>query len=213
VGWRWSPAYKITVQIPASPSWAHDQVANSLKVWNQAQLWFAQTYFPDSPVYTLLESSSGVVIVNFVQAEDKFLQDCRVSSSKDAVACNSYKTKLYFDMTYFSSDKGFFQHTSTHEFGHVLGLGHASYNGELMCVNWSVCFHPELVLNPSTLDLYAVHLLASGMGVSSETSVTLPPSIPFEISQIAIPEFENATSLVLLLSILSLTVTVRRRRN
>jgi hypothetical protein len=213
LGFHWD-SYTIGVEIPSNVSWAHDQVVNSLKIWNQAQLWFAETYFPSSQVYTFVESSSGPVIVGFIENHDAYEAQCS-KYGNSSVGCAG-QAWVYFDMSYFANgSEWWFQHTSTHEFGHVLGLGHSLVNGDLMCADWTYCPDTPAVLTPSTLDLYAVHMLAAGMAVPKK-GVTLPSYIPFQIfSQGTVPEYP-ATSIVLVAALLCTYLVLRvekRRRN
>jgi len=87
---------------------------------------------------------------------------------------------------------------AAHELGHILGLGHPPVELDLM----SALVVPAA---PSTLDLYAVHLLAGGL--KERTIVTLPSDIAY----VAVPEFSDLTVTVAAV-LVSLAVVVRRRK-
>jgi hypothetical protein len=92
-----------------------------------------------------------------------------------------------------------------HEFGHALGIGHVNFEEphDMMRV-W---FEPDWQI--STLDLYAIHVLASGSAPSQ--ILTLPDNIPYELVPFsAIPEFPT-TIMALLLPMLLVTVLLRKR--
>jgi hypothetical protein len=74
---------------------------------------------------------------------------------------------------------------------------------DLMCGNGTMLY-------PSTLDLYAVHLLGTGKRV---TTVTLPSSIPYQEAPIVpIPEFQGTFTLLAFLTMFSALTLLRTRR-
>jgi len=188
---------RINVQIPSSPSWAHNCVVPALKTWNQAQTWFRDTYYPTGSVYTLIESqnTNPDVTVNFTVS----------------LVNGQYRGQTFYTTTGNYFDSGVKVTISLksdtcivvtiiaiHEFGHVLGLDHATYPEDLMYV------HAITASGPSTLDLYAVHMVAQHQ-VSS--SVTLPLNIPYT-TEIPTPEFPSS---LVLIFVLTLGILVTRK--
>ena len=179
----WIPTYgqswvhsTIYVNIPATPTDAHDMVVHALAIWNAAQLWFASQYFPNGAVYTLKESSTGTVHVFFTDqagvdsvahGEKGDVGWTEVQGQPDITGANVYlvTSKIWIYLV-------------AHEFGHVLGLGHIAVASE----SAQTCIYTDLMCHfvygqlPSTLDLYALHLLA---GHSTSDTVTLPAKITY----------------------------------
>jgi hypothetical protein len=62
---------------------------------------------------------------------------------------------------------------------------------------------------PSTLDLYAVHVLAES---NPEKYVTLPANIPYQQSPIPVSEFQSTSTLIIFISVCSTVVLFRSSR-
>ena len=208
----WRGIAPIPVTIPASPSWAHDQVAKALPIWSSAQQWFAATYFPGNAVFTFAEvpeqnaTDLVHVSVSFVPSHSLYNIHCPAES----VGC-AHNDKVYFDMA--SMPQQWMLHSAVHEFGHILGLGHTSTLNDLMCGDPYKCTYPDNVVVPSTLDLYAVHLIAVEPVLDHVYgSVTLLSSIPYLVNPpITVPEFSLSIG-VTILSLLSCLVIVHFKR-
>jgi hypothetical protein len=190
VNWQF-PAGEVKIAIPATPKWAHDAVLDALRIWNEAQLWFKEKYFKTGEVYTLIESASGVQVVFVYKDQDH----CGVVLDTPRGRVISLRLTDSYNKTLSAV---VVTSCAAHELGHILGLGHASVRPELMS---------DLVVPaaPSTLDLYAVHLLAGGL--KDRTIVTLPSDIAY----VAVPEFLDPTFAVAAILVL-LAVVVRRRK-
>lgn len=190
VNWQ-LPAGEVKIAIPATPKWAHDAVLDALRIWNEAQLWFKERYFKTGEVYTLIESASGVQVVFVYKDQDH----CGVVLETPGGRVISLRLT---DSNNKTISAVVVTSCAAHELGHILGLGHASVKLELMS---------DLVVPaaPSTLDLYAVHLLAGGL--KERTIVTLPSDIAY----VAVPEFLDPTVTVAVIIVL-LAVVVRRRK-
>ncbi len=170
-------ALVIGLQIQATPTWAHDVVLNASLVWNQAQIWYQQTSSTKGPVYIFVEANNGSATVNFSMPQ---------AYSKLAVGWTNFKfapssriiivsTHTFLDPNVFNSSQ---ENNATarhiafwlalHELGRVLGLGSVLDSHDIMDPLWT----PNRVLPMiSTLDIYALHVLASG---SAPSFVTLP---------------------------------------
>jgi hypothetical protein len=195
-GGRWS-THTITVSIQQSPKQAHDAVLEAMKVWNLAQAWFAQTWFPNNSTYTLVESNATALVqVSFdatghlINCGGTWANGCtwlhngvgnRIEIAVGAFVNNNPNTIVL--------DSLVIEVIAEHEFGHVLGLGHPNLTEDLMNQNGDVQPPFSAMNAPSTLDLYAVHYLISTTGqVPSE--VTLPASIGYVIwDATSVPEF------------------------
>jgi hypothetical protein len=199
IGGRWTSS-DLGVVIPATPIDAHDAVLFALNAWNVGQLWFTQHYFPNTSLYNLMESSTGNIVVNFVKG---------TAAPSDCVPFTWHNRIIFAAITLAVMDNygkpvewDLLQKAAVHEFGHALGLGHSDYYRDIMFATiWTM---DRL---PSTLDLYAVHLLAEGV---TSGRVTLPPSIPYTTPPArTIPEFPVAADLVLLACVTAIPLCAR----
>lgn len=206
MGWSWDPKVPIVVLIPSSPKYAHDYVADTLRIWNGAQQWFAMTYFPNNATFTFVEWRSGEswdVDVRFLPSHTAYFASTPCPADSDTCAS---KEEVDFDMAhpgYVPSAKpNWMLHTSVHEFGHVLGLDHTSTLSDLMCGGSysKLCLDRFDDTTPSTLDLYAVHLLANPQGSFPNFQfVTLPGSIPYRVNTpTTVSEFGNYVTVFML---------------
>lgn len=175
---RWAIS-TIDVAIPSSPATAHEAVSQALDVWNQAQIWFTSKYFPNGHVYSFEAVDSGAINVVFsTSGEIENLTSSQGNLGYADLSISAHVTidggEVYLDVN------GVNLYLALHEFGHILGLGHVAQDG-----NRTSCTIPDLMCHwvnpawPSTLDLYALHLLAEGQ---TPLSVTLPTKIPYEAS-------------------------------
>jgi len=174
------PALVIGLRIQTTPQWAHDIVLNASLVWNQAQVWYQQTNSSTGAVYTFVEAGNGSATVNFSMPQ---------AYSAIAVGWTNYKfaplsrviivsTQTFLDPNVFNSlqennattrQSAFW--LALHELGRVLGLGSVLDSHDIMDPLWTPYRATPML---STLDIYALHVLASG-GVPN--FVTLPSSV------------------------------------
>jgi len=169
---RWS-SLRIGLQIPSNPTWAHDVVLNASRVWNRAQVWFAQNYFPGGNVYSFVESQVGNATVTFgMPAEwasiavgwtqyilDKSLTIIKAHTFLDGGVFNAGQEHNETAREY-----GF--RLALHELGRVLGLGSLVDGLDVMdpIGTASRARDPPII---SIIDLFALHILASESYVSS----------------------------------------------
>lgn len=189
VNWQLPPG-QVNIVIPATPEWAHDVVADALRIWNDAQVWFKEKYFNTGEVYRFTEYVSGV--------EVRFVYRDQTSCGTIVEAPNGRVISLLLTNIHnVTLPSGLVTRCAEHELGHILGLGHTSVDDDLMSTSGA---GPA---TPSTLDLYAVHLLAGGL--KQRTTVTLPSDIAYA----AVPEFlDPAVTVAAVLVVLA--VVVRR---
>jgi len=175
------PSLRVSVEVPHG--WAADSVRQAMQIWNEAQIWFAKTYFPNGKVYTFTESGTQYVHVIWVPYNPVFggraESNCMANDVEGVagVSCTVSLVLTYSNGT--NMTPALILHGALHEFGHVLGLGHPDLDipDELMNPK-----RDSNALTPSTLDLYAVHLLANTIGKTSSLAgvvVTLPANIPY----------------------------------
>ena len=188
VNWQLPPG-QINIVVPATPGWAHDAVLEAMRIWNDAQLWFKDRYFKTGQVYAFTESASGIE-VRFVYQDQS---SCGAVLDTPKGREVSLRLTDSFDNMISSP---VVTSCAAHELGHILGLGHTSTRLDLM---------GGLVIPaaPSTLDLYAVHLLAGGF--KERTIVTLPSDIAY----VAVPELADFTIIVAIFSVF-LAVAITR---
>ena len=169
---RWS-TLKVGLQIPSTPAWARDVVLNASRVWNMAQVWFEENYFPGGRVYTFVESPTGNVTVTFGMPAE---------SASIAVGWTRYVldrsltilgAHIFLDENVFNAGQ---EHNATsreygfrvalHELGRALGLGSLVDGSDIMdpIGTASHARDPPIV---SIIDLFALHVLASESSFSS----------------------------------------------
>ena len=207
LGGRWV-SYVIMVQVPTSPGVLHNATISAMDSWNNGQLWFTQTYFPGAPTYTFSLSTNGVVVVEFLDMSNKTnVGEAQLSPwplSGKVIEGAIVKLPTAFGGANFTSPlyMSWLTALAIHEFGHVLGLGHPQIP-DIMNGTVNSFFL-------STLDLYAVHILADGQ---VPDSITLPSNIPFNyVPSSAIPEFpRNFLMLSLAIAFSLLFVRFRKR--
>lgn len=171
VNWQLPPG-QVKIAVPATPKWAHDAVLDAMRIWNEGQLWFKEKYFKTGEVYTLIESASGIE-VRFVY-RDQSNTGTILETPKGRVI-----SLRLTDSNNNTISDAVLASCTAHELGHILGLGHTSVHLDLM---WGLVVPGA----PSTLDLYAVHLLAGGL--KERVIVTLPSNIPY----VAVPEYADS---------------------
>jgi hypothetical protein len=178
-GARWS-SNTIPIYISGGEEWQQNQTLRAMQLWDQAQLWFAREYFPNSSVYTLEAGdssapvqvtlvSSSTVAENILGWTNYHEQNGVIESANVRIAAaNSEHTTLVL---------------SAHELGHVLGLGDDVICCETDLMNTFPTVNNASAL-PTTLDLYALHVLASTNAIPS--FVWLPNGIPYETAVLTV---------------------------
>jgi hypothetical protein len=170
----------IKIHIPAYPKWAHDVVLNASIAWNRAQLWANSS----GPAYTFVEvddsSATTTVSYSMPQAYAGIAVGWTNYNYAPTSRTSIVSTQTFLDPSVFNEAQGsnstaqlYAFRLALHEFGRILGLGSILDGQDLMDPRGT----PERALQPpmfSTLDLYAVHVLASG---STPTFVTLPNNL------------------------------------
>jgi len=181
VGGRWS-SNKIQVYVSGGEEWQRNQTLQAMQLWNEAQLWFAREYFPNSSIYilevgdssapvqvTILNSST--VVDNILGWTDYHTENGVIESAKVTIAATDSQHAALL--------------LSAHELGHVLGLG-----DDLICCKKDLMnafiFKNNVSALPTTLDLYALHVLATANAIPS--FVWLSNQIPYQTA-LSIPQF------------------------
>jgi len=173
----------IKIYIPPCPKWAHDIVLNATIAWNRAQLWNLPTNSV-ATLYTFAETDDGTAtsILSFTMS---------AAYASIAVGWTNYKfttgsrtsiasTQTYLTPTVFNEAQAgnatareYAFWLSLHELGRILGLGSVLDGRDIMEPRYT----PQRVTQVptlSTLDLYALHVLAQG---SAPNFVTLPDGV------------------------------------
>jgi hypothetical protein len=193
---------RVGVVIPADPKWAHDAVLDALGIWNQAQVWFKETYFPTGQTYDFTESSTGIQV--------QYLYG--VCGGCGSMRLNYTSQALFVQVGITDENKNTnspltVTTTAEHELGHALGLKHTEVEGDLMYPVGTA----NLLYVPSTLDLYALHVLATGLNVKNV--IVLPSDIPYMTPpEEALPEFPNPIVLLAVFIGVSLMLGTGRPR-
>jgi len=173
----------IKIYIPLTPKWAHDVVLNASIAWNQAQLRYLQNN-PTATVYNFVEAVDGT-------ATSTVSFSMPAAYASIAVGWTNYKfapgtrtsiisTQTYLTPTIFNDAQAnnatarrYAFWLALHELGRILGLGSLMDGKDIMEPRYFAARVDEAP-QFSTLDLYAVHVLAQG---SAPNSVTLPDGV------------------------------------
>jgi hypothetical protein len=182
----------IKIYIPATPKWAHDVVLNATIAWNRAQLWNPQNN-PTATLYDFVEADDGT-------ATSTVSFSMPAAYASIAVGWTTYKfapgsrtsiasTQTYLTPTVFNDAQGsnatareYAFWLALHELGRILGLGSILDGKDIMEPRYT----PERVTQVpklSTLDLYALHVLAQG---SAPNFVTLPDGIQDQFTPVTV---------------------------
>jgi len=158
----------IGIRIPPYPRWAHDVVLNATIAWNNAQTWYSGTNA--SARFIFLETDYGTATVSFEMPEAVAGIAVGWTDYKYAAGSGSIitSTRTYLDSSIFNqaqegneTARRYAFWLALHELGRVLGLGSVLDGQDIMdpmARSERVSETPKL----STLDLYAIHLLALG---------------------------------------------------
>jgi len=173
----------IKIYIPLTPKWAHDVVLNAAIAWNEAQALYLQDN-PTATVYNFVETDDGTAtsIVSFSMP---------AAYASIAVGWTNYKfapgsrisiisTQTYLTPTIFNDAQGsnatanrYAFWLALHELGRILGLGSIMDGKDIMEPRYFPARVDE-VPQFSTLDLYALHVIALG---NPPNFVTLPDGL------------------------------------
>ena len=182
----------IKIYIPTFPKWAHDVVLNATIAWNRAQLWNLKDN-PTPTLYTFVETHDGTAtsLVSFSMP---------AAFASIAVGWTTYtfapgsrtsiiSTQTYLTPSIFNDAQGsnatarrYAFWLALHELGRVLGLGSILDGRDIMEPRYT----PQRVSQVpriSTLDLYALHVLAQG---TAPNFVTLPDGVQDQLTPVTL---------------------------
>jgi len=175
----------IELQIPPTPSWAHDTVVNASQAWNKAQLWFRQFSLLDD-TFNFTESKTGEVSVHFRMPSpyNDFAVGWTEYSFDSTAPGIISSAQVFLDGAVFNSTqesnataRHYAFWIALHELGRVLGLGSVLDGRDIMDPRATYRNADQPLL--STLDLYAVQFLASNLILAS--FVSLPNTIEYKL--------------------------------
>ena len=197
----------IGVRVPSDPSWVHDTVLEAMEIWNHAQEWFVQKYYPkENHTYILKASTSGQIIVVF---ENKTNSEYIGLTNYVHIGGRIVRATITLAVIESSQALDCTLNLALHEFGHGLGLGGANSNNTSNDLMWDKSATSCDFQTPSTLDLFAIHVLAAG---GTPRSVTLPSNIPYEVvPESAVPEFSYEPVVLLMVTVFVSLLVLRRR--
>jgi hypothetical protein len=174
----------IRIRIPDQPEWAHDVVLNATIAWNKAQAWYQESNL-SAPVYTFVETNdttaTSTVSFNMPAAYAGIAVGWTDYTFARGSRTSIISTETYLDPSVFNqaqennmTARRYAFWLALHETGRILGLGSVLDSQDIMDPQAT----PERVTQVptlSTLDLYAVYVLAMG---NAPNFVTLPSDIP-----------------------------------
>jgi hypothetical protein len=182
----------IKIYIPTTPKWVHDVVLNATLAWNKAQLWNLQNN-PTATVYQFVETDDGT-------ATSTVSFSMPAAYASIAVGWTNYKfapgsrtsivsTQTYLTPTVFNDAQGsnatarsYAFWLALHELGRILGLGSILDGKDIMEPRYTSARVTQ-VPNLSTLDIYALHVLAQG---SAPNFVTLPNGVQDQFTPVTV---------------------------
>jgi len=189
-GARWASTV-IPVFVFGGDEEQQNQFLQAIKMWNEAQLWFAREYFPNSSVYTfelggtsapvqvtLLNSS---IVVENIEGWTSYRAENGVIESASVTIAAAHPDHALLVLI-------------AHELGHVLGLG-----DDPICCKTDLMNAFPIVNNasalPTTLDLYALHILSVAYAIPS--TVWLANQIPYQTA-LSSPKLNGSPGMPLL---------------
>ena len=214
------PDPRIQINIPSSPTILHDDLLQAMSVWNQALKWFESTYYPlDENYYRFIPSPNDAGVT--VKAVDHIR--C-VSSPSNSTFTNATVTPFSCTLYTYNWDNRYIASAYVQIFSSQLTaanpkhlvdvistlgilLGLVEYSTPCPVADDLMCEHGSSAY-PSTLDLYALHLLSNG---KPATNVTLPNDMPYQQASIPTPEFDGTAVLLLVLTGCSAIILARRK--
>ncbi|MGA8856893.1 MAG: hypothetical protein WB643_06980 [Candidatus Bathyarchaeia archaeon] len=196
---QWT-THTLLVSIPDTLPDAKTSMLQAMDIWNKAQTWFIQSYYPNQPeaMFNLKAAQGGQVQVT-VQYVSSLPNGWWAETTQSG-------TKISIVISHASGNVVI----AAHELGHVLGLGDNSINGDLE--RSSNVFSPY----PSTLNLYGVFLQAKCQCYTYEDSISLPAQIPYTIwnpNLVVVPEFPNMLPVLVVAALASVIIPVKLRRH
>ena len=177
----------IKIYIPTTPKWAHDVVLNATMAWNRAQLWNVAS--ESGIVYQFVETDDGSatskVSFSMPSAYAGIAVGWTIYKYAPGSRTNVISTQTYLTPTVFNeanaanaTARNYAFWLALHELGRILGLGSVLDGKDIMEPRYTPA-RVSQTPNLSTLDLYAVHVLAQG---SAPTFVTLPDGLPDQLT-------------------------------
>jgi hypothetical protein len=195
--------HTIGIYVPAKPKMLHDLVVNASKIWNKAQIWFdgGQPMFSFVPV--------GRDRANVTVQFQAMLWDYGLTTwTYSKLPPNSVFGGIVVGATvtlnsnmswvgHFQDARSVFVRTALHELGHVLGFGELIDGPDIM--DYDVLNEAMAI---STLDLYALRILAESSSQLPPQFISLPHAVPYELINVNtfIPLPGNSQGVDLLLS-------------
>ena len=192
----------------------------AMQTWNDAQAWFNSKYYPNQApkIITLVGGGAGSPV------EIEFRNQSSVSGAlgrtwTQTTPNGTIITGIQITISSEYKDVTIFV-TIEHELGHAMGLDHTQGSGygleyDLMAAGppgWDPIY--EVLLYPSTLDLYALYELQSH---TLAKSIVLPENIAYETYQgtgmyVPVPEFPSSAVATFFSSVLMLGLLLRVKR-
>ena len=203
----------IRVFIPLAPKWAHDIVVNATIAWNRAQLIYPRSNSTGS-VYTFVETDNGTATSTVSFSMPAAYASIAVGWTNYEFAPGSrttvVSTQTYLTPTIFNAAQGnnmtarrYAFWLALHELGRILGLGSLLDGKDIMDPRY-LSERVDEVPQFSTLDLYALYVLAQG---NAPSFVTLPEGVQDQLIPVTrflpmgplplspVPEFPSALSI------------------
>lgn len=182
----------LRISIPDTPAGAKLSMLEAMDIWNKAQVWFVQSFYPNHPeaVFTLKEAKGSSQAQVTVQYVDSLPRGWWAETTH-------YGTKIFIVIGHAPGNVVI----AAHELGHVLGLGDNSIDGDLE--RSGNVFLPY----PSTINLYGVFLQAECQCYTDTDSISLPTQISYTVwdpSSAVIPEFPNMLPVLIVAALASL---------
>jgi hypothetical protein len=173
----------IKIYIPLTPKWAHDIVLSAAIAWNRAQLLYLQNN-PTATVYNFVETDDGTATSTVSFSMPAAYASIAVGwtnynyapgSRSSIISTQTYLTPTIFNEAQANNQtaRNYALWLALHELGRILGLGSLLDGKDIMEPRYFSSRVDE-VPQFSTMDLYALHVLAQG---SAPNFVTLPDGV------------------------------------
>jgi len=170
--------HELSVSAPAEPKRAYEAIQKAVIEWDRTMQWFSENYYRNethhSEFYFYMTTGEADVKVNYGTPSNNYLGLAENVNDRFIITIDN---TLVQNETTVSTETLY--RVALHELGHVMGIGDMYRSQDIM--NGLAYFYGNIAKPSylSTLDLYAIHTLASNDPAHSFSFIYLPTDLPY----------------------------------